>query len=127
MLNVDTLHIRRGCIIIISPSARVFEQVLAQRQRCTARAIGIIRSIASTILAVIIMIMIMIIIMINMTIMFDSIAVGPGSRGRYQVAHLMFLLDRPKHDSEVCLDSSLSFSPMMLHTKKIQIQTNHQH
>ena len=41
-----------------------------------------------------------IMIMINTTVIFDSIAVGPG-KGSIELTHLMFLLDRPKHDSEV--------------------------
>ena len=38
--------------------------------------------------------------MINTTVVFDSIAVGAG-KGSIELTHLMFLLDRPKHDSEV--------------------------
>ena len=54
----------------------------------------VLLDISSTFAGMIIM------IMINTTVIFDSIAVGPG-KGSIELTHLMFLLDRPKHDSEV--------------------------
>ena len=85
--------------IVISPSAPVFEQVLAQLHKGKDANQGqLVSSDISTTWRTFAGMIIM--IMINTTVIFDSIAVGPG-KGSIELTHLMFLLDRPKHDSEV--------------------------